>query len=198
MSLYAKQPVSNMSAASPEDEAMGLAAAGHDGGARRDAGRRDGLLTTGDMARLSDNTLRTVRFYEEAGILYPVQRTDGGHRLFAEGELSKLQLVTELRAAGFSLEEIRELLEVKLRATEGSAASHDALTRLASQIERMDQRIKVLTHLRNDLVASRAVLRECSACTDNQLYPHGCGDCSVMTDQSSLPNAVSVVWGVTR
>lgn len=186
-----------MSASSREEEAATLSATSADLGARRDT-RKDGLLTTGDMARLSENTLRTVRFYEEAGILHPVQRTDGGHRLFAESELSKLQLVTELRAAGFSLEEIRELLEVKLRASEGSAASRDALARLASQIERMDQRIKVLTHLRDDLVASQAVLRECRACNGNQLYPDGCSDCSVMTDQSSLPNAVNVVWGLTR
>lgn len=185
-----------MSAFTPEDEAASPSTP-DEVGAKRDT-RKDGLLTTGDMARLSDNTLRTVRFYEEAGILHPIQRTDGGHRLFAESELSKLQLVTELRAAGFSLEEIRDLLEVKLRATEGSVASRDALTRLASQIERMDQRIKVLTHLRDDLMASRAVLRDCTACNGNELYPHGCSDCSVMTDQSSLPNAVNVVWGLTR
>ena len=34
------------------------------------------------MARLSMSTLRTVRFYEEEGILRPIARTDGGHRLF--------------------------------------------------------------------------------------------------------------------
>ena len=65
--------------------------------------RRDGLLTTGDMARKSGSTLRTVRFYEEAGILKPTQRTEGGHRLFEASELDKLRLVSDLRSAGFSL-----------------------------------------------------------------------------------------------
>ncbi len=160
--------------------------------------RRDGLLTTGDMARLSNNTLRTVRFYEEANILHPIQRTDGGHRLFAPNELRKLELVSELRAAGLSLEEIRELLEVKQRATNGSAASRDALERLGGQIQRMTERIDILTRLRDDLQASRAVLQECQSCTGNNLYPDGCRNCSVMTDQSSLPKAVSVVWSVDR
>lgn len=162
------------------------------------ATRRDGLLTTGDMARLSNNTLRTVRFYEEANILHPTQRTDGGHRLFAPAELRKLELVSELRAAGLSLEEIRELLEVKQRATNGSAASRDALARLESQIARMTERIDILTRLRDDLEASRAVLQECQKCTGNDLYPDGCRNCSVMKDQSSLPKAVSVVWSVDR
>ena len=38
------------------------------------------LLTTGDMARRSSNTVRTVRFYEEVGVLESAERTEGGHR----------------------------------------------------------------------------------------------------------------------
>src|ERR1700734_3560260 len=57
------------------------------------------LLTTGEMARRSNNTLRTVRFYEEEGILRPVRRTEGGHRLFDRRELERLMLVTDLRTA---------------------------------------------------------------------------------------------------
>ena len=44
-------------------------------------------LTTGEMARLSKTTLRTVRFYEEAGILAPIGRTEGGHRVFERAQL---------------------------------------------------------------------------------------------------------------
>src|SRR5260221_5999883 len=65
--------------------------------------RRDRWYTTGEMARLSNNTLRTVRFYEEAGILRPVGRTEGGHRLFERPELDRLLLVSDLREAGMSL-----------------------------------------------------------------------------------------------
>ncbi|MGE0328545.1 MAG: MerR family transcriptional regulator [Polyangiaceae bacterium] len=168
------------------------------GGDAGNGARRDGLLTTGDMARLSNNTLRTVRFYEEANILHPTQRTDGGHRLFAHSELRKLELVSELRAAGLSLEEIRDLLEVKQRATSGSAASRDALDRLGGQITRLSERIEILTRLRDDLQASQSVLQECQRCTGNNLYPDGCRNCSVMTDQPSLPKAVNVVWSIDR
>lgn len=160
--------------------------------------RRGGLLTTGDMARLSHNTLRTVRFYEETGILRPVQRTDGGHRLFARSELVKLELVSELRAAGFSLEEIRELLETKQRACDGAGASRDVLGRLSGQIERMSQRIDVLTKLRDDLVAARGILSSCQSCTENHLYPDGCGHCRVMTEAALLPRTVCVLWSVPR
>src|SRR5690348_9179110 len=61
-------------------------------------------LTTGEMARLSNSTLRTVRFYEEEGILRPARRTEGGHRLFERTELDRLMLVTDMRMAGLSLD----------------------------------------------------------------------------------------------
>ncbi|MBT8451830.1 MAG: MerR family transcriptional regulator, partial [Deltaproteobacteria bacterium] len=55
------------------------------------------LLTTGDMARLSQSTLRTVRFYEQEGLIEPERRSSCGHRLFSARELLKLQLALDLR-----------------------------------------------------------------------------------------------------
>jgi DNA-binding transcriptional MerR regulator len=81
------------------------------------------------MARQSGSTVRTVRFYEEAGLIQPVQRTDGGHRLFPERELHRLRLVSDLRAAGLSLDGIRDLLDAKLGASsrpEGAQCSRTA------------------------------------------------------------------------
>lgn len=158
--------------------------------------KKTGLLTTGEMARISRNTLRTVRFYEEAGILSPAQRTDGGHRLFEYSELHKLELVSELRAAGLSLDEIRELLEVKQRSCEASTAAHDTLERLEQHVQRMTQRIDLLTKLREDLLAAKTVLQKCQTCTGNQLYPNSCGACQVIAAEADLPKTVCVVWNV--
>ena len=84
------------------------------------------LLTTGEMARLSNSTLRTVRFYEEEGILRPARRTEGGHRLFERSELDRLMLVTDMRMAGLSLDDIKAILEVKKAASTGADAPSDA------------------------------------------------------------------------
>jgi DNA-binding transcriptional MerR regulator len=67
------------------------------------------LLTTGDMARLSESTLRTVRFYEQEGLIEPERRSACGHRLFSGRELMKLQLALDLREAGLSLQNIKDL-----------------------------------------------------------------------------------------
>lgn len=160
--------------------------------------RKDGLLTTGDMARLSDSTLRTVRFYEEAGILHPVQRTEGGHRLFPPAELDKLRLVTDLRAAGFALEEIREMLEAKHRAENGAVAAADVLTRLDHQITSMTERLELLKRLVEELEHTRDVIARCTGCSNKVNFPNRCDECQTMSDVEEAPNAVSVLWGVHR
>lgn len=159
--------------------------------------RKDGLLTTGDMARLSNNTLRTVRFYEEMGLLEPEQRTDGGHRLFATTELEKLRLVSELRASGLSLEEIKHLLQLKRRSANGAAAASSVTARLDEQIASMNERIELLSKLKDELERARQLIAGCGHC-DNDLFPDSCGDCEVMSKAKELPGAVSVLWQLNK
>jgi DNA-binding transcriptional MerR regulator len=164
--------------------------------ARPEARRKDGLLTTGDMARLSQNTLRTVRFYEEAGLLEPLQRTGGGHRLFPMRELRKLLLISDLRAAGFALEEIRDILELKCRSHSGSLASKEVVARLKEHVDLMNTRIALLKRLSTELDAAKNHLTACSKCEDPMLFPRSCGDCSAMKCNGGLPDALSVLWGI--
>jgi DNA-binding transcriptional MerR regulator len=165
---------------------------------QREGRRRDGLLTTGDMARLSSSTLRTVRFYEEAGILHPVQRTEGGHRLFPQAELDKLRLVGDLRAAGFPLDEIRDMLAMKTRFASGAEASREVVERLSMQIDEMSDRIAVLQRVRHQLERARVCLRDCTDCRDEELFPNSCAECTAMTGDAELPNAARVLWNLGR
>ncbi len=162
------------------------------------ARRKDGLITTGDMARLSRSTLRTVRFYEEAGLLHPVQRTEGGHRLFATSELRRLRLISDLRAAGFALEEIRELLATKEGAGSGPSAARAVNERLDEQIKSMAERAELLTRLVAELSATRALLDRCTRCTHAELFPHSCATCEVVSDASDVPDAAKVLWNLGR
>jgi DNA-binding transcriptional MerR regulator len=150
------------------------------------------------MARLSDSTLRTVRFYEEAGLLQPVQRTEGGHRLFPESELEKLRLVGDLREAGFALDEIRELCALKRQAPTGGEASRRMVARLDQQIDAMTGRIGLLERLKQELEQARRVLERCAGCQDPAHFPDSCGECRVMKRGDEVPAAVSVLWELER
>jgi DNA-binding transcriptional MerR regulator len=156
--------------------------------------RTDGLLTTGEMARLSDATLRTVRFYEEAGLLHPAVRSAGGHRLFPKQELVRLQLISELRAAGFSIEDIRDLLQTKLERPTGAEAARAILQRLEERTRLVKQRIGVLHELLRDLESTRQVLEGCTGCKGHPNYPECCNECERLAALDGIPGAAGVLW----
>jgi DNA-binding transcriptional MerR regulator len=151
------------------------------------------LLTTGEMARCSNNTLRTVRFYEEEGILRPARRTDGGHRLFPRSELDRLMLITDMRLAGLSLDEIKHILEVKQSGLSGSEAARQATQVLSGRIEELRDKLLVLTRLREDLAATTDIMTACVTCHDTQ-FPSSCASCAVMASPATLPRSMRVLW----
>lgn len=56
---------------------------------------------------------RTLRFYEELGLLLPKERNQSGHRIYGMDELSRLQLIQSLKFTGYSLQEIKDLISNK-------------------------------------------------------------------------------------
>lgn len=160
--------------------------------------RKDGLLTTGDMARLSDSTLRTVRFYEEENILHPTLRSEGGHRLFAESELEKLLLVTDMRAAGLSLDEIKTILSLKEASKTGAEASQRVGKFLHGQIEAMEKKVRVLQRLQQDFAQANQLFAKCNYCNNEDTYPSECGYCGVMEEPDALPRTVRVLWSLRK
>jgi len=158
--------------------------------------RKDGLLTTGDMARLSNSTLRTVRFYEEADILHPVVRSDGGHRLFSSVELEKLLLVTDMRAAGLSLDEIKTILAIKTTSKTGVEAAQRVGKYLREQIRQMEEKVVVLQRLRDDFGRADELFHRCHLCQTQGTFPSSCGICGVMDHPELLPRTVRVLWNL--
>ena len=98
---------------------------------------------------------RTVRYYEEIGLLPGVRRSEGGRRVYGPDELERLGFVTRLKALGLSLSEIGELNAVY--AIGGSTEAMLARLRdlLAVHLADVDRRMAELGDLRGELVAYR-------------------------------------------
>ena len=152
----------------------------------------DDLLTTGDMARLSESTLRTMRFYEQEGLIEPARRSACGHRLFTGRELMKLQLALDLREAGLSLQDIKDLFCLKSDCACPEEASNRMSHVLTEQIDTMQQKIAKLRKLREELTAMVSVLTECQSCEEGN-FPIACESCDVL-GSPSLPRALQVLW----
>ena len=68
---------------------------------------------TGQFAARAGVTVRTLRFYDSEGLLRPSSVTEAGHRRYTDRDLVKLQQILALKFLGFSLEQIREIVQVK-------------------------------------------------------------------------------------
>jgi DNA-binding transcriptional MerR regulator len=68
-------------------------------------------LKVGDLAKRTGLTVRTLRHYDEIGLLKPSLHTEAGYRLYTRADVARLQQVLSLRQLGFALEEIRECLD---------------------------------------------------------------------------------------
>ncbi|MDQ0119520.1 DNA-binding transcriptional MerR regulator [Pseudarthrobacter defluvii] len=78
----------------------------------------------GELADRSQMSLRTIRHYDEVGLLKPSGRTDGGFRLYTERDFARLLLIRRMKPLGFTLEAMAGLLKV-IDALEAAAPGED-------------------------------------------------------------------------
>ncbi|WP_277207200.1 MerR family transcriptional regulator [Isoptericola croceus] len=64
----------------------------------------------GEVAERTGLSLRTIRYYEEVGLVIPSARSHGGFRLYTESDIARLMLVKRMKPLDFSLDEMRDLL----------------------------------------------------------------------------------------
>jgi len=69
-------------------------------------------MQIGEVAVRTELSLRTIRHYEEAGLITPSARSQGGFRLYAEKDVNRFMVIRRMKPLGFTLNEMRELLEV--------------------------------------------------------------------------------------
>lgn len=71
------------------------------------------MLTIGKVAASMQISTDSIRFYEREGLLSPAKKSEGGYRLYTEEAVRRLNFIKHAQQCGFSLSEIRELLEIK-------------------------------------------------------------------------------------
>jgi DNA-binding transcriptional MerR regulator len=71
------------------------------------------MIQIGEVADRVGLSLRTVRYYEEMGLIAPETRTEGGFRLYTEAHVDRLALIRRMKPLGFTVQEMRELLDAR-------------------------------------------------------------------------------------
>jgi DNA-binding transcriptional MerR regulator len=120
------------------------------------------LYTIEQVATRTGFTKRTLRYYEEVGLLPPTGRTEGNYRRYSEADIERLERIKNLRGLlGFSLNEIRELLEAEDERGQIKVAYRhetEALAKIA-QLDRADEIIHAQLHMIEQKIAGLEQMR---------------------------------------
>lgn len=109
----------------------------------------DKPLTIGTMCKVFNVTPRTLRFYEAKELLFPIR--DGQKRLFPRREQVRLRLILRGKRFGFSLEDIRQLLNMYDREDRGTAQLLETYTRAGERLAEMKVQYQELAEAIEDL-----------------------------------------------
>jgi MerR family transcriptional regulator, mercuric resistance operon regulatory protein len=109
---------------------------------------RDEFLSRGALAARIGCNIETIRYYEQAGLLPPPPRSQGGHRLYGRDLVKRLNFVRRSRDLGFTLAEIRVLLRLvdggKYTCAQVEAMALDHLREIRRKISDLNKLKKVL------------------------------------------------------
>jgi MerR family transcriptional regulator, repressor of the yfmOP operon len=122
-------------------------------------------LRIGEVTEVTRLTQRTIRYYEEIGLLPPPTRTQGAYRLFSEGDIRRLGEIVGLKdLLGFSLAEIKEMVEgeeVRSQLHSEYHAADNIATRLSKldeatrlterQLQLLDRKMTQMVELKGDM-----------------------------------------------
>jgi len=122
------------------------------------ADTRQGTMHIGELADKTGLSLRTVRHYDDVGLLKASGRSEGGFRLYSQDDLARLLLIRRMKPLGFSLEEMTELLRVidTLQAGASGSDSLEVRSRLDGFIAQAVERREMLEqklHMADEFLA---------------------------------------------
>ncbi|MCR8546839.1 MerR family DNA-binding transcriptional regulator [Salipiger sp. P9] len=122
----------------------------------------DRLMTIREMCDLFDVTPRTLRFYEQKELLFPIR--EGQKRLFTRRDRARLKLILRGKRFGFSLEEIRQLLDLyhmgDQQQTQIARTYEVAQQRLAEMIAQRDELNSAIAELQEQMVWGEKMLEQ--------------------------------------
>jgi len=111
----------------------------------------DSLQTIGAVCETTGLSARTVRYYEELGLLPGVRRRAGGRRVYGPDEIERLRFIQRLKALGLSLADVKELNAVYAIVGSTRAMLERLDEQLGGRLEDVGGRIAELTALRDEI-----------------------------------------------
>ncbi len=113
-------------------------------------------MKIGKLAKSLGITTRTIRYYEEIGLMPPPERQEGGGRIYNSEEILRLKFILKLKELGLSLDEGRELAEIYKTENQPAKLMPRLLEMLDGHILKIDEKLANIMDLRKEVAQYRA------------------------------------------
>lgn len=114
-----------------------------------------GAYRTGEIAQRLGLTERTIRYYEELGLLDSVKRVEGGRRVYTDEDLRRLKFIQKLKMLGLSLDEMRDLERLYRRHGSNRQVLPRLVELLDAHLATTEERLHELAALRDEIRSYR-------------------------------------------
>jgi DNA-binding transcriptional MerR regulator len=116
----------------------------------------DKVISIGALAKKLEMSQRTIRYYEEIGLLNSIKRIEGGRRVYTDVDLRRLKLIKRLKIMGMTLSEMQELEAMWTIEKSNEKVLKRLSELLGNHLKRIDDRIADLDILRNEITEYQA------------------------------------------
>lgn len=108
------------------------------------------MYQIGELSALTEVQEKTIRYYEDIGLLPPAQRSANSYRVYGEADVERLRFIRRSRALDFALDEIMEILAFRERS---EPPCQYVMNLMHEQIDKVEERIRNLQQIRDELKA---------------------------------------------
>jgi DNA-binding transcriptional MerR regulator len=115
------------------------------------AGGAEGTYAIGEISRLVDLSQRTIRYYEEIGLLHSVRRIENGKRVYTDNDVRRLKFINRLKVLGLSLAEMVELEKIYRKQRNNREILPKLLQILDERAAQIDERVDQLVALKKEI-----------------------------------------------
>lgn len=136
-------------------------------------------MKIGDLSKLTQTQVETIRYYEREGLLPEPSRTEGNYRIYGEAHAEQLAFIRHCRSLDMTLDEIRQLLRFK---DDPASDCGDVNALLDAHIGHVADRIRELRALEKQLKSLRERCREAQPTAN----------CGILSELSRAPSTITV------
>jgi MerR family transcriptional regulator, repressor of the yfmOP operon len=111
----------------------------------------EGTYSIGEISRLVDLSQRTIRYYEEIGLLHSVRRIENGKRVYTDKDVRRLKFINRLKVLGLSLAEMVELEKIYRKQRNNREILPKLLDILEKRAAQIDERVSQLVALKKEI-----------------------------------------------